>query len=73
MFPFGYILQSCESVLGFLQGTVLPNTHTMMRDKAVSHKVPQSPTTRIPKVMVQRAEEMFPALKEGTVSVVCME
>jgi hypothetical protein len=46
-----------------------------MSDTAVlkSHKVPQSGTTKVPKIMVHRAEEMFPALKKGTVSVVCNE
>jgi hypothetical protein len=44
-----------------------------MTDTAVSHNVPQSGTTKMPVVMLHRAEEMFPALKEGTVSVVCME
>jgi hypothetical protein len=44
-----------------------------MRDKAVSHKVQQSGTTKPPKITLQRVEETFPALKEGTVSVVCME
>jgi hypothetical protein len=28
--------------------------------------------TRTPKVLVQRAEELFPALKENMVSVLCM-
>jgi hypothetical protein len=28
--------------------------------------------TRMPKVLVQRAEEIFPALKENMVSVLCM-
>jgi hypothetical protein len=28
---------------------------------------------KIAKILLQRAEEIFPALKESTVSVVCME
>jgi hypothetical protein len=32
----------------------------------------QSLETRVPKMMLQRAEEMYPPLKEGMVSVVCM-
>jgi hypothetical protein len=73
VFPIGYILQSCESVLEFLQGTVSPNLRIIMTDNAMSHTVPQSQATKMPVVMLQRAEQMFPALKEGTVSVVCME
>jgi hypothetical protein len=33
---------------------------------------PQSFTTGIPKVLLQRAEEIFPALKENMVSVLCL-
>jgi hypothetical protein len=46
-----------------------------MSDKEVvkSHEVLHSQTTKIPRIMLQRAEKMFPALKEGTVSVVCTE
>jgi hypothetical protein len=46
-----------------------------MSDKEVvmSHNVPQSQTTKIPKIILAKAEEMFPALKESTVSVVCVE
>jgi hypothetical protein len=36
------------------------------------HESLQSVPTRMPKVQVQRAEEIFPALKENTVSVLCM-
>ena len=32
----------------------------------------QSRTAGMPKVLVQRAEEIFPALKENMVSVLCM-
>jgi len=32
----------------------------------------QALTTGMPKVLVQRAEEMFPALKENMVSVLCI-
>jgi hypothetical protein len=36
------------------------------------HESPQSFTTGMPKIQVQRAEEIFPALKENMVSVLCM-
>jgi len=44
-----------------------------MCDKEVVklHKSLQSHTTGMPKVLVQRAEEIFPALKENMVSVLC--
>jgi hypothetical protein len=46
-----------------------------MSDKEVVklHEGLHFQTTKIPKIMLQRAEKMFPALKEGTVSVVRME
>jgi len=46
-----------------------------MSDKEVlkSHEVLQSHTTKKPEVLLQRAEEIFPALKENMVSVVCMK
>jgi hypothetical protein len=46
-----------------------------MCDKEVfkSHEVPLSHTTKMPKILLQRAEELFPALKENTVSAVCMK
>jgi len=46
-----------------------------MSDKELlkSHNVPQPGTAKIPKIMLQRAEEIFPALKANRVSVVCME
>jgi hypothetical protein len=44
-----------------------------MTDTAMSHNVPRSGTTKIPVILLHRAEEMFPALKEDPVSVVCME
>jgi hypothetical protein len=45
-----------------------------MSDKEVgkSHEALQS-QKKVPKIMVQRVENMFPALTEGTVSVVCTE
>jgi hypothetical protein len=71
MFAFGYILQSCDSVLEILGGIISSNRRTTMTDKEVPHTVPRSQTTKMPVIMLHRAEEMFPALKEGTVSVVC--
>jgi hypothetical protein len=44
----------------------------MSKEVGKSHESLQS-QTKIPRIMLQRAEKMFPALKEGTVSVVCME
>jgi hypothetical protein len=38
-----------------------------------SHDVLHSQTTKIPKIILQRAEKIFTALKEGKVSVVCMK
>jgi hypothetical protein len=48
------------------------NCQTIMCDEKVlsPHKIPHSPR-RVPKVMAQRAEEIFPALKESLVSVLC--
>jgi hypothetical protein len=46
-----------------------------MSDEEVlkSHEVLRYHTTMMPKVVLQRAEEIFPALKESMVSVVCMK
>jgi hypothetical protein len=46
-----------------------------MSDKDVlkSHEVLSSHKTEMPKLVLQRAEEIFPALKESMVSVVCMK
>jgi hypothetical protein len=38
-----------------------------------SPEVLQSSTTKMPKILLQRAEEIFPTLKESTVSVVSFE
>ena len=38
-----------------------------------SQEVLQSPTRKMPKVLLQKAEEIFSALKESMVSVVCMK
>jgi phage-related holin len=45
-----------------------------MCDKEVVklHENAQSFQTKMPKILVQRAEEIFPALKENMVSVLCM-
>jgi DNA helicase IV len=45
-----------------------------MCDKEVvkSHEMPQTVRTRMPKVLVQRAEEIIPGLKKNMVSVLCM-
>jgi hypothetical protein len=46
-----------------------------MSDEEVlnSHEVLRSHTTTMPKIVLQRAEEIFPALKKSMVSVVCMK
>jgi hypothetical protein len=46
----------------------------MMCDKEVvqSHEMLQTLGTTMPKVLVQRAKEIFPALKKNMVSVLCM-
>jgi hypothetical protein len=45
-----------------------------MSDKVLkSQEVPQSSTTKAPKILLQRAEEIFPALDDSTVSAVCMK
>jgi hypothetical protein len=51
-----------------------PTKKTIMCDKEVVklRGSPQSFTTGMPKVLLQRAEEIFPALKENMVSVLCM-
>jgi hypothetical protein len=36
-----------------------------------AQKILQCPATRVPKIVVQKVEEMYPCLKEGTVSVLC--
>jgi hypothetical protein len=36
-----------------------------------AQKILQCPAARVPKIVLQRVEEMYPRLKEGTVSVVC--
>jgi len=38
-----------------------------------SHEVLQFHTTKKPEVLLQRAEEIFPSLKESMVSAVCMK
>jgi hypothetical protein len=60
--------------LSFLQVTLLPNHQTMMCDEGVLNvqKIVQYIATRVPKIIVQRVEEIFPSLKEGVVSVLCM-
>jgi hypothetical protein len=75
MFLFGYIFQSCESILAFSSGSISPNPRTIMSDKYVlkSHEVLPFHKTEMPKLVLQRAEEIFPALKETMVSVVCMK
>jgi hypothetical protein len=35
-------------------------------------KIMQSVAARVPKIIVQRAEEIFPSLKEGSVSILCL-
>lgn len=37
------------------------------------HKVLQPPTKKMPKIELQRTEEIFPTVKESMVSVVCMK
>jgi hypothetical protein len=37
------------------------------------HEIQGSHNTKMPKILLQRAEEIFPALKESMVSVVCMK
>jgi len=71
---FWYIFQSCESILAFSSGSISPNQRNRMSDKEVlkSRGVLQSHTANISEVLLQRAEEIFSALKESTVSVVCM-
>jgi hypothetical protein len=45
-----------------------------MNDEVVkSLEVLQSSTTKMPKILLQRAEEIYPALKKSMVSVVCMK
>ena len=74
MFPFVYIFQICDGILAFLWGIFSPNPRTIMSDKVLlSPEVPQSSTTKMSKILLQRAEEIFPALKASTVSVVCMK
>jgi hypothetical protein len=48
------------------------NPQTIMCDEQVlsPRKIPHSPT-RMPKIVVQRVEEIYPALKESLVSVLC--
>jgi hypothetical protein len=36
-------------------------------------KILHSLATRVPKIIIQRAEEIFPSLKENLVSIVCTE
>ena len=46
----------------------------MICDKGVfkSHEMLQTVTTRMPNVLIQWDEEIFPALKKNVVSVLCM-
>jgi nitrate reductase NapE component len=46
-----------------------------MSDEEMSnvHEVLRSPKRQEPKIVLQMAEEIFPALKEGVVSGVCMK
>jgi hypothetical protein len=51
------------------------NPRTIMSDKEMSnvHEVLRAYKTKEPKIVLQRAEEIFPSLKEGVVSGVCMK
>ena len=42
------------------------------KEAGSSQQNPQPAVERMPKVLVQRAEEIFPALKRNMVSVLCM-
>jgi len=74
MFPFGHILQSCEIISATVETIFLPNQRSRMCDKeAVKLRENlQSLAPRMLKVLVQWAEEVFPALKKNMVSVLCM-
>ena len=74
MFPFGRVFQSWEIISASVETIFLPNQQSRMCDnEAVKlHKNLQSLAPRMRKVLVQRAEEVFPALKKNMVSVLCM-
>jgi hypothetical protein len=37
-----------------------------------AQKILQCPAARVPKIVLQKVEEMYPLLEEGTVSVLCL-
>jgi hypothetical protein len=43
------------------------------REVSILHEVLQSHKTKKPKIVLQRAEEIFSALKESVVSILCMK
>jgi hypothetical protein len=50
------------------------NTQIVMCDKQTLNfqNIQQSLATRVPKIILQRVEEIFPAVKESLVSVSCL-
>jgi hypothetical protein len=66
---------SCPSYWYFCKAVSHPNPRTIMSDEDVSMlpKVLRSHKEKLPKILLQRAEKIFPSLNESTVSVVCMK
>jgi len=61
----GQILQNCESVCVIFLYKLLNNHEAIMCDKEVS----KPHETNMPRISLQRAEAVFPALKQSSVSV----
>jgi hypothetical protein len=67
--------QNCEAIsLAFMLPTSTHNSQPVMCDERLSRlrEIVHSIVTRVPVVIVQRAEEIYPALKESMVSVLCL-
>jgi hypothetical protein len=66
MFPFVYMFQICECVY-FCDQRTMSDMKVL-----VSLKVLQALMAKVPRIMLQRAEQMLP-ITEETVSVLCMK
>jgi hypothetical protein len=67
MFPFVYMFQICERVC-FCD----PRTMSDMK-VLVSLQVLQALMAKVPRIVLQRAEQIVPVLAEETVSALCMK
>jgi hypothetical protein len=61
-------------LLGLLQSEFVCNPQNMMCEERVAglQSILRSLATRVPRIILHRAEELFPAMRESMVSVLCM-